>query len=112
MACLFCQIIAKDIPAKIALETEHVLVMHDIAPKAKVHVLVLPKQHLESFNDITTEQQSLMGELAMAVKQVTVQLGIAESGYKVVINNGRDGGQAVLHLHWHVLGGERIAGVT
>ena len=112
MDCIFCKIAAHDIPAKIVLETDQVVVIHDIAPKAKVHVLVIPKQHLVTFTDLTNENKVIMAELGMVVKQVVQQLGIAESGYKVVINNGHDGGQAVPHLHLHVLGGEKVKGVT
>lgn len=112
MDCIFCKIAAHDIPAKVVLETDQVVVIHDIAPKAKVHVLVIPKQHLVTFTDLTTENKAIMAELGMVVKQVVQQLGMAESGYKVVINNGHDGGQAVPHLHLHVLGGEKVKGVT
>lgn len=112
MDCIFCKIAAHDIPAKVVLETDQIIVIHDITPKAKVHVLVIPKQHLVTFADLTAENKAIMGELAMAVKQAVGQLGIATSGYKVVINNGQDGGQAVPHLHMHVLGGEKVKGVT
>ncbi|MFA6475595.1 MAG: histidine triad nucleotide-binding protein [Patescibacteria group bacterium] len=112
MDCLFCQIIRKQIPSKIVLETTSVLVIHDINPKAKVHVLAIPKQHLVTLQDITEQNQSVIGELCLAIKTVTTQLGIADSGYKVVINNGRNGGQIVPHLHMHVLGGERVQGIT
>jgi len=112
MDCLFCKIVAKDIPSQTIVETDHVIVIPDIAPKAKVHVLAIPKQHLVTFTDFTDDTKSIMGELTMAVKQAVQQLGIAESGYKVIVNNGRDGGQAVPHLHMHVLGGERVQGIT
>lgn len=112
MDCLFCKIVAQTIPSKLVVETDQVIVIHDIAPKAKVHVLIIPKQHLITLSDLTNENKTIMAELGMAVKQAVQQLGIAESGYKVIINNGHDGGQAVPHLHMHVLGGERVQGVT
>lgn len=112
MDCLFCKIVAKVISSQPVLETDQVMVIHDIAPKAKVHVLVIPKQHLVTFTDLTAKNKAIMAELSMAVKQAVQQLGIAESGYKVIVNNGPDGGQAVPHLHLHVLGGERVKGVT
>lgn len=112
MDCIFCKIAAHDIPAKVVLETDQVIVIHDITPKAKVHVLAIPKQHLVTLNDVTVDNQGMMGALALAIGQATQQLGIATSGYKAVINNGQDGGQAVPHLHMHVLGGEKVKGVT
>ncbi|MBI4407221.1 MAG: histidine triad nucleotide-binding protein [Candidatus Kerfeldbacteria bacterium] len=112
MDCIFCKIAAHDIPAKVVLETDQVIVIHDIAPKAKVHVLAIPKQHLVTFTDLTEDNKALLAELGLTIKQAVQQLGIAESGYKVIINNGHDGGQAVPHLHAHVLGGERVKGIT
>ena len=103
MDCLFCKIIAKEIPAKTVLETDQAIVFYDIAPKAKVHVLVVPKQHLVNFNDVTKDNKAIIGELGEVVQLVTKQLGIADTGYKVMVNNGRNGGQEVMHMHWHVL---------
>ena len=110
--CLFCKIIRKEIPSNFLYETDQVIVIRDINPKAKVHILVIPKQHVVTFNDITTATSSVMADLGLAIAQVTKNLGIADSGYKVVANNGRDGGQLVPHLHLHVLGGESVRGVT
>ena len=112
MDCIFCQVVAGAIPATKLYEDASVVVINDIHPKAKVHVLVIPKQHLVTFNDVTAEFEPLLGKMAAAVGIVTKQLGINESGYKVVVNNGPDGGQAVPHLHWHVLGGEPVHTVT
>ena len=112
MDCLFCNIANKTIPAQVVCETNQVMVIHDIAPKAKVHLLAIPKQHLVTLNDLTPANQSIMGELALAIQQAVQQLGIAESGYKVIINNGVHGGQMVPHLHCHVLGGEKVKGIT
>ena len=112
MDCLFCKIVAKDIPSQPIVETDQVIGIPDIAPKAKVHVLAIPKQHLVSLNDITDQNKSILAELGIAIRQTVQKLGIAESGYKVIVNNGRDGGQAVPHLHMHVLGGERVQGIT
>lgn len=112
MDCIFCKIVAKEIPSQPIVETDQVIVIPDIAPKAKVHVLAIPKQHLVTFTDLTEQNKAVMGELGLAIKQAVQKLGIAESGYKVIVNNGHDGGQAVPHLHMHVLGGEKVKGVT
>ncbi len=112
MDCIFCKIANHEIPAKFIFENDQVMVIPDIAPKAKVHLLAIPKQHIANLNDIVEENKTVMGELALAIANVTAQLGIAQSGYKVITNNGHDGGQAVPHLHMHVLGGEKIPSIT
>jgi histidine triad (HIT) family protein len=112
MDCIFCKIANHEIPGKFVLETDEVMVLHDIAPKAKVHLLAIPKQHIVTLNDLTVDNQQVMGQLSLAIAEATKQLGIAESGYKVIINNGHNGGQAVPHLHCHVLGGEKIPSIT
>lgn len=99
-------------PSNKVLETENVLVFHDIAPAAKVHVLVIPKKHIASLNDITEEDASLMGEVLLAAKQAAETLGIADSGYRVINNIGSDGGQVVHHIHFHVLGGEKLGALV
>lgn len=112
MDCIFCKIAQHEIPAKMILENDHVMIIPDIAPKAKVHLLAIPKQHICTLNDIVPDNKAVMGELALAIAKVTAELGIAQSGYKVITNNGHDGGQAVPHLHMHILGGEKIPSIT
>lgn len=110
--CIFCKIAAQQIPSQPLFENDVVMVIPDIAPKAKVHLLAIPKTHITNLNEITEQNKAVIGELALAIAAVTKQLGIADSGYKVITNNGHDGGQMVPHLHMHVLGGERVKGIT
>jgi histidine triad (HIT) family protein len=104
---VFTKIIRKEIPAKIIYEDELSLAFHDIHPKAPVHVLVIPKKPIESLEDVTSEDQSLIGHLFIVLQRVARDLGVAEAGYRVVINCRGDGGQEVPHLHLHLLGGRK-----
>lgn len=106
--CIFCKIVNGELPSKKVFETDNVLVFHDIQPAAKVHVLVIPKKHIASLNDVDEGEATLMAEVILAAKQAAEQLGIAESGYRVINNCGSDGGQVVHHIHFHVLGGEKL----
>jgi histidine triad (HIT) family protein len=107
VTCLFCRIIAKEIPATIVAESAHALAFRDIAPQAPVHVLVIPKQHVASLDEVS--DAAMLGELGMLAQQVARDVGVAESGYRVVMNTGADGGQTVHHLHLHLLGGRPLA---
>lgn len=104
---IFQKIIDREIPAKIVLEDEHVLAFRDIDPKAPVHVLVIPKKPIARLSDATGDDAALLGHLLDAARRVAAQEGLAQ-GFRVVINNGDHGGQAVPHLHLHVLGGRRM----
>lgn len=106
--CLFCRIVNREIPSKIAYEDDLVLGFYDIEPKAPVHVLLIPKVHISSFNELGDEHSSLMGHLTGLIPVVADKLGIKESGYRVVVNCGRDSGQEVAHLHYHILGGRAM----
>lgn len=106
-ACLFCRIVAKEIPAAIVAESNLCLAFRDIAPQAPVHVLIIPKQHYASLNELP--DGAVMGAMAEMAKKVAEELGIAESGYRTVVNTGSDGGQTVHHLHMHVLGGRQMS---
>ncbi|HEX6809951.1 MAG TPA: histidine triad nucleotide-binding protein [Gemmatimonadaceae bacterium] len=101
--CLFCRIVRGDIPATVVASTDEAIAIRDIDPKAPVHVLVLPRQHLSSLND--TADSALVGRLVALGKEVARSEGIADSGYRLVINTNDHGGQTVNHLHVHVLGG-------
>ena len=103
--CLFCRIVKREIPSKIVYEDDLVLCFQDIAPKAPVHLLLIPKVHVASFNDLKDEHKDVMAHLTMAIPQVAEKMGIKESGYRVVVNCGKDSGQEVAHLHYHILGG-------
>jgi len=103
--CIFCKIINGEIPSKQVYADEDVVVFHDISPKAPVHVLVVPKKHVESLREVEEADTIILSKLLLTVKQVGETLGISEKGYKVVVNNGPDSGQLVYHLHFHLLGG-------
>lgn len=109
MSCLFCKIVRREIPAKVALETDDVLAFHDVSPQAPTHVLVIPKKHLASLHAAEPADQALVGAVFLAAKQVAEDAGLAASGYRVVANHGDDAGQSVHHLHVHVLGGRKLA---
>ncbi len=103
--CIFCKIIADKIPSKKVYNDDTVAAFHDIAPVAPVHVLVVPKVHIETLNDLSADDAALIGKLVVVAKDLAKQLGIAESGYRFAFNCGRDGGQTVFHIHGHLIGG-------
>lgn len=106
--CIFCKIAAGQIPSTKVYEDDQILAFRDIHPVAPVHVLVIPKKHIASINEVQPEDEPLMGRLFTVAKQVAEEAGIAQSGYRSIINTGPDSGQEVLHLHWHVIGGQRM----
>lgn len=103
MSCLFCKIIAREIPATIVAEDEHCLAFRDINPQAPTHVLVIPKEHVPSLNQLT--DSAVAGRILTFAREIASREGIAERGYRVVINTNAEAGQTVFHLHAHVLGG-------
>lgn len=107
MSCLFCKIVERQIPAKIAHEDEDTLAFHDINPVAPTHVLVIPKKHVASLTDAAEEDQALLGKLLLAAKRVAEAEGRtgAGAGYRTVVNTGPNAGQTVFHIHVHVIGG-------
>jgi histidine triad (HIT) family protein len=105
-SCLFCKIVAGEIPAERVYETEHVLAFKDIHPQAPFHFLVIPKAHRSTLDDFETVDLALAGELLLAAKALAAQQGLA--GYRVAMNVGREGGQVVFHAHLHVLGGRPL----
>lgn len=107
--CLFCRIANKEIPSKAVFEDEDVYAFHDINPGAPVHVLVVPKRHIQGLAQAAPGDEVLLGKLLLTAKRVAEQLGIGESGYRTVINNGPNAGQSVFHLHVHVIGGRVMA---
>lgn len=106
--CLFCKIVAGQIPSTKVYEDEHVLAFHDINPIAPVHVLVIPKKHLASVNELSNEDTTMLGHAFAAAQQIARQTGIADSGYRVSTNTGKESGQVVFHLHFHVIGGRTL----
>jgi histidine triad (HIT) family protein len=105
--CLFCKMVAKEIEPDVVYEDEQVLAFRDIHPKAPTHILIIPKQHVATLNDLQGEQ--LAGHLLQTVAQIAKSEGIAETGYRTVINCNNAGGQEVYHLHLHLLGGRQMS---
>jgi histidine triad (HIT) family protein len=108
MATLFTKIIARDIPAKIVYENDKVLAFRDLNPQAPHHILIVPKVEIATINDLTPENAHWIGELFLAAKEIAKTLGVAESGYRVVMNCNGDAGQTVFHLHLHFLAGREL----
>jgi histidine triad (HIT) family protein len=106
--CLFCKMVRGEIQPDRIYENDRVLAFRDINPQAPSHVLVIPKEHIATINDLRPEHATLIGELYLAARQVAESEGLAESGYRAVMNCGRDAGQAVFHIHLHVLGGRPL----
>jgi len=103
--CIFCKIVAKEIPSNVVLENEHALAFHDINPQAPVHILVIPKKHIESFQEVNADT---MAKLTAFIQEVAKKVGVDETGYRVITNIGENGGQEVKHLHFHILGGTKL----
>jgi len=106
---IFTKIINKEIPADILYEDDDVLAFKDVSPQAPVHFLVIPKTAIKTINDIDESQATLIGKLVLTAQKVAKQQGIAENGYRLVMNCNEDGGQTVYHIHLHVLGGRSLA---
>lgn len=107
-SCIFCRIAAGEIPAKKVFENEDVMAFWDIAPKAPVHLLVIPKRHIATVNDIVSGDFELIGRLFDAAHQAAIAAEIDQRGYRLVTNVNADGGQEVFHIHVHLLGGKRL----
>jgi histidine triad (HIT) family protein len=108
MDCLFCNIVAKKIPADIVFDTADVLAFRDIRPVAPTHVLVVPKAHLSGVDAAQAADAPILGRVLLAARDVAQHLGLPASGYRLVINHGADAGQSVFHLHCHVIGGRPL----
>ncbi len=106
--CLFCKMVAGEIKPKTVYEDNEILAFKDINPQAPVHILIIPKKHLATLNDVSPEQSTLIGKLALTATQLAKQTSIAESGYRTVMNCNADAGQSVFHIHLHLLGGRRL----
>lgn len=102
--CIFCKIVAKQIPAKIVYEDEDMIAFHDIAPVAPVHILFIPKKHIQSLAHTSEGDTALIGKILYRISLVARDLGLDDTGYRVVNNIGSDGGQTVFHIHFHLLG--------
>lgn len=108
--CVFCNILAGNIPASILYQDDRVFVLRDINPKAPIHLLVIPKEHIPTILDLTDKQRDLAAHLIYVANELARKEGVAESGYRMIVNCGRGGGQEVFHLHLHLLGGRQMTG--
>ena len=107
--CLFCNMVSGAMPCDKVYENEYVLAFRDIDPKAPTHILIIPKKHITTLNEINENDQDLLGELLLTAKKIAKDEGIDTSGYRTVFNCNSDGGQTVFHIHMHLLGGRPMA---
>ena len=107
--CLFCKILSGDIPADVIYESDTALAFRDINPQASTHAVIIPKRHIATINDISVEDQSAVGSLFVAAREIAKQEKLSESGYRVVMNCNADAGQTVFHIHLHLLGGRPMS---
>lgn len=112
MHCIFCQIIEGTIPAKKVFENDVVVAFHDITPQAPVHILIVPKKHIATINDVKNEDFAIIDKIHRAAQQIAQEQGIAQSGYRLINNCGKDSGQIVFHIHYHLLGGEPLGALV
>lgn len=106
--CVFCRIVRRELPATIVFENERLLAFDDIRPRAPVHVLVIPKRHIASLNEVPDDAGDLIGEILLKARDIAHAKGVGRTGYRVVLNTARDSGQEVYHIHFHVLGGRPL----
>lgn len=106
--CIFCKIISQEIPAEIVYQDDQVIAFNDIKPLAPVHILIIPKKHIASMNDMTEEDQQVFGKMLFVAKNIAKEKGIADGGYKLLIRTGLHGGQEVDHVHLHLIGGAQL----
>lgn len=106
--CLFCRIVRREIPSQIVHETDELLAFRDIDPKAPLHVLIVPKRHISTVNDVEPSDAALLGQLFVAARTIAAEQGVAEDGYRLVVNTNAGAGQTVFHIHMHLLGGRDL----
>ncbi len=107
--CLFCKILAGDIPADVIYESDSAIAFRDVNPKAPVHVLIIPRKHIATINDLDASDAAMVGSMLMAAKEIAHDEGLADDGYRVVMNCNQAAGQSVFHIHMHMLGGRTLA---
>ena len=110
MDCIFCQIVVGKIPSQTLYQDEEIIAFRDINPQAPVHILIIPKRHICLLNQITQVDLSLIGNMVGVANQLAREEGVFDSGYRLAINCGQEGGQLIPHLHMHLLGGRRLSG--
>ncbi len=108
--CIFDKIIAGQVPSQVVYQDDRVFAFRDINPVAPTHILIVPKRHIVSVNDLAAADESLMGHMVLVAKEIARKEGIAETGYRLTINTGSQGGQLVQHLHMHLIGGRELSG--
>lgn len=109
MDCIFCKIVQKEVPSTIVYENDHFVAFPDLSPVAPVHILIIPKKHIESISTMTEDDESkYMGSFFNAVQEVSKIKGLSSNGFRLVVNTGADGGQTVMHFHAHVIGGKTL----
>jgi len=106
--CLFCRVAAGEIPATIVFQDDHFVAFRDINPQAPTHVLIIPRRHVTTTNELTEDDDGLVGEMIRRATLIAAELGHAEAGYRIVLNCNRDGGQSVFHVHLHLLAGRPL----
>ncbi len=106
--CLFCKIVKGEVPSNKVYEDDEILAFHDINPATPIHILVIPKKHITTHNDLGKEDIELMGKIHMVINQIAEENGFKENGYRLIVNCGEDGGQEVKHLHFHILAGKKM----
>ena len=109
--CIFCKISRHELPADIVYEDDDVLAFNDIGPQAPTHVLIIPRIHLASVNELTEANCDVVGRLVLCAKEIAAERGLAEPGYRLVMNCNAEGGQTVFHIHLHLLGGRQLKGL-
>lgn len=107
--CIFCKIVRHELPAKIEEETEDFVAFHDVNPVAPTHVLIIPKAHVRSVNDLTASSAPILAGMTVLANKLAQRLNLSDSGYRLVVNTGKDAGQTVFHLHMHLLGGRQMS---
>lgn len=110
--CLFCKIANKEVPSTIVYEDKNFIAFNDIFPKAPVHVLIIPKIHIDSVSSLEEGNQELLGKIWYVAQRIGKELGVSESGYRLVVNNRKNAGQEIDHLHLHLIGGKKLGGMV
>jgi len=103
--CIFCKIVLNQIPAKIADANDQVIAFHDLTPRAPTHILIIPRDHISSVNDLSRSTASVLADMTLMAQKLAKEADLSESGYRIVMNTGKNAGQTVFHLHMHLLGG-------
>ena len=106
--CIFCKIIKGDIPTEKIYEDENVIAFNDISPKSPTHILVVPKKHVASLNDLKPDDMNMILHVFDAIKKIAAKQGVAEDGYRVIVNTNKSAGQEVFHIHFHIMGGRQL----